>query len=151
MGFRGCSLAVRRKDVYFKVPAKAFFGEMSCWDGIQPKRGKHGWGHLMHVIGVSVMRASSPYPLKVRQMWGNKTRNFVWEWRVLQQEHSEQRQQLGNQQVSGQVWRNAHKKQKMISETLGTKGRNPIELRGIKRMRGSQEGRRKNREGGENK
>lgn len=41
--------------------------EIPCWDNILPKKGKHGRGHLMHAIGVNVVRASSPYPLKVRQ------------------------------------------------------------------------------------
>ena len=38
---------------------------------------------------------------------------------------------------SGQAWRDAHKEPKMVSEAIGTKGRNLIELRGIKRMKGS--------------
>ena len=48
----------------------------------------------MHVIGVVIERASNPYPWEVRWKWGegsNKTRNFVWEWRVVQQAHSKQR------------------------------------------------------------
>ena len=40
-GFKGCGLAIWRKEVYSKVPAEASFGEMSCWDGISPKRDKH--------------------------------------------------------------------------------------------------------------
>ena len=59
---------------------------------------------------------------------------------MVQQAHSEQRQWADNQWVSGQAWRNAHKEPEMVSEAVGTKGRNPIELRGIKRMKGSQEG-----------
>ena len=66
-GFRECGLGVGRKEVYFKVHPRLLLGEMLCWDGISPKRGKYGRGHLMHAIGVSVVRASSPYPLKVRQ------------------------------------------------------------------------------------
>ena len=45
---------------------------------------------------------------------------------------------MGNQWISGQAWRDAHKEPKTVGETLGTKGRNPIELRGIKRIRGNQ-------------
>lgn len=55
-----------RKEVYFEVLVKASFGRNALWDGISPKRGKHGQGHLVHAIGVSVERASLPYPLKVR-------------------------------------------------------------------------------------
>jgi len=91
-GFRGSGLAVGRKEVYYEVPAEASFGEMPCWDGISPKRDKHGRGHLIHAMGVGIERASNPYPWEVRQKLGegrNKTRNFVSEWRVVQQAHSE--------------------------------------------------------------
>ena len=43
-------------------------------------------------------------------------------------------------EVVARQWRDAHKEPKMVGEALKTKGRNPIELRGIKRRRGSQEG-----------
>lgn len=81
-GFKGCGLTVGRKDVYFEVPIEASFGEMPCQDGISPKRGKHGQGHLMHAIGVSVVRASSSYPSKVRQKWGRgekQNKDFFFE------------------------------------------------------------------------
>jgi len=28
-------------EAYFGVPAQAFLGEMSCWNDIPPKKGKH--------------------------------------------------------------------------------------------------------------
>ena len=59
--------------------SRLLLGEMPCWDGISPKKGKHGQGHLMHAIGVSVVRASSPYAkmeergkTKQRILFGNK-------------------------------------------------------------------------------
>ena len=66
-GFRGCGLAIRRKEVYFEVLVETSFGEMPCWDDILPKRGKYGWAHLMHAIGVGIERAFNPYPSEVRQ------------------------------------------------------------------------------------
>ena len=35
-----------KKWVYSRVPAQASLGEISCWDGISPKRGKNGLGPL---------------------------------------------------------------------------------------------------------
>ena len=43
-------------------------------------------------------------------------------------------------EVVARQWRDAHKEPKMVGEALKTKGRNPIELRGIKRRRGSRKG-----------
>ena len=40
--FRGCGLEVGRKMVYSRVPTQASLGDMSCLDGISPKRGKYG-------------------------------------------------------------------------------------------------------------
>ena len=45
-GFKGCSLAIGRKEVYFRIPAKASFEEMIFWDDISPKRDKYGLGPL---------------------------------------------------------------------------------------------------------
>ena len=45
-GFKGCGLAVGRKEVYFRIPAKASFEEMIFWDDISPKRDKHALGPL---------------------------------------------------------------------------------------------------------
>ena len=53
------------EEVYVEVLAETSFGEMPCWDGILPKRGEHGWGHLMHAIMVGIERAFNPYP------WGS--------------------------------------------------------------------------------
>ena len=61
-------MAIRRKEVYFEVIAETSFGEMPCWDDILPKRGKYGWAHLMHAIGVGIERAFNPYP------WGSKAK-----------------------------------------------------------------------------
>ena len=40
--FKGCVLEVGRKMVYSGVPTQTSLGDMSCLDGISPKRGKYG-------------------------------------------------------------------------------------------------------------
>ena len=45
----------------------------------------------------------------------------------------------GNQQVSGQFWRDAYKKPKVVGIALGTKGRNPINLSKYKKDGGNHE------------
>ena len=38
------------KGVYIWFPTETSFGNISCWDGILPKRSNNGWDHLMHAI-----------------------------------------------------------------------------------------------------
>ena len=38
------------KNLFFEVPAQALLGEVSCWDGILPKRSKLSWNHQMHAM-----------------------------------------------------------------------------------------------------
>ena len=45
-GFKGCGLAVGRKEIYFRVPTETLFGKLLCWDGISPKIGKYRLGPL---------------------------------------------------------------------------------------------------------
>ena len=41
-GMRWCALAVGRKgEPILEFPLKLFWGEMSCWDDISPKRSKY--------------------------------------------------------------------------------------------------------------
>jgi len=39
-----------KKSILRFLP-RLLLGEMPCWDGISPKRGKHSRGHLVHAIG----------------------------------------------------------------------------------------------------
>ena len=55
------------KKSILRFLSRFLLGEMPRWHGVSPKRGKHGRGHLVHAIGISVERATIPYPLKVRQ------------------------------------------------------------------------------------
>ena len=45
--FRGCGLVVgRKRGSILGFPLKLIWEEMSCWDGISPKRSKYGLGPL---------------------------------------------------------------------------------------------------------
>ena len=51
-----------KRGAYFGVPTQALLGEMSCWDDILPKRGKHELESLRACYRGLVRENPSPYP-----------------------------------------------------------------------------------------
>ena len=39
-----------RGKIYFYGFGSSSFGEVSCWDGLLPKRGKLSWNHQVHIM-----------------------------------------------------------------------------------------------------
>ena len=66
------------KGVYIWFPTETSFGNISCWDGILPKRSNNGWDHLMHAIELGNEVAQSLFShLEVEVYSRNKQKRIL--------------------------------------------------------------------------